>query len=193
MRFKYTCSINAIPYEPGDYVNEGTVDVLVDDHILGRLSLDYIDTGRVLDDGREDLIDVCDSDSQGWYNVYAALYDQETGDLAEEIGCDDTFDFLLLLYKMRLHPAILHLEPFILSQVARIRGGASIFTMLDSVPSIPVKELANIGFAKVANSELYFFPCMYASVVPAVDDNLIPELDPTVDYTAELLTQWDKT
>lgn len=118
---------------------------MIGDDIVGRLAIDYIDAARVTEYG-ERLWEVCDSDSQGWCDVFTALFDPKTEDLVEEIGCDDVFDNVMLLYKMRLHPVIRKYEAFIIYQAAHIRGYSTLFTMLQMIPQTPQRELAQCGF-----------------------------------------------
>ena len=197
MKFKYFSEYYPDPSEPNDYISEGIVDVVEwteagEEHLIGRLALDCINVPRVVYGGREHLYTVCDADSQGWHNVFAALFDYKTCELIPEIGCEEPFDFLFLLYRMELHPVIQQLEAHVLHHVAQLNGESTILNMLEGISKLPAKRLASIGFRKVAGSKLLFLPAMLTSDPPVPSDaDLHLELDSSIDYTQELLSLWN--
>lgn len=197
MKFKYQSEYHPVPQEPNDYVSEGVIEI-VDwsedgvEHVIGRIALDCIEVPRVLYSEREHLYHVCDADSQGWHNVFAALFDCETCEFIPEVGCSEPFDFLYLFYRMELHPVIRHLESFVLHHVARINGDSAILTMPDDIVSVTERELSRLGFRKVAQTDFSFLPVMLKARAPEVaESEVLPNLGSAVDYTSELDELWN--
>lgn len=195
MRLEYKRTHHITAYEANHLITEGTVDVLADDtegkeHVIGRVSLDLLDYFKV-HESEHSLFDVCDADSAGWENVYKLLFDPETDELHREIKCEDPFEFVVFAYNLVLLPVAKPFEPMILHHLARLNGPGTLFTMYQTLTDLPVRMLSELGFKKVAGSEVLFLPAIELTKVPDIStENLV--LQTNVDYKNQINTGWDK-
>lgn len=103
----------------------------------------------------EDIFQICDQDSQGLYEVYEALF-EEGGEFQEELAVDDVTEHLIFLWRSVLHPKLRPFETGILEAVGTLFGNECVLAMWRSVTNLTDKELAELGFRKIAQTSLLF-------------------------------------
>ena len=94
MEFRCQFTYMPQPCEPGFYIRPMTIDIFclheVENELAGRLAIDHLDLMRANSDG-VNVFDICDSDSQGWGDVYEATLESKKGyaELRQEFEMDE--------------------------------------------------------------------------------------------------------
>jgi hypothetical protein len=166
MRFRVTFEYDPSPFEPDDYLRPGVVDVLClpevgDEQVAARLAFDHLDISRIIDSG-ESLMDVCDADSQGWLNVYEALFEPHgnNGELRREFEFDELVFDVLFIHRAVFHPSIENWVGYILDHVSKLIDTNSATVMWQKIVGLSDRVLADIGFRRIAGEQLLFRPNM---------------------------------
>ena len=122
--------------------------------VLGKIAGDQLMLAEAeLDD--EDIFEICDQDSQGLYEVYEALFDKG-GEFQHELALNEPTAFILFLWRSVFHPKLKPYQQAILEAVANLFGNEGVLAMWRHVGDISDKELADLGFRKIAGTELIF-------------------------------------
>jgi len=101
------------------------------------------------------LFDVCDGDSQGWYEVHQILT-EDRDDIRRDLELDDLFHHVLFIYDLFLVEALTpHFQP-ILDSVANLFGESVIVAMWLEDGLCSQKHLAELGFRKIAGERLIY-------------------------------------
>ena len=105
---------------------------------------------------------VCDADSQGWLEVYEALFEPQgdEGELRREFDFDDLVSDVLFIHKAVFHPLIENWGGYILDHVSRLIDSNSATVMWQKTVGLSDKELAGVGFRRIAGEKLLFRPNM---------------------------------
>jgi hypothetical protein len=160
MRLHYEFSTPVARTELDDYVRHLEVDARCYDadglreYTVGRLALDQVLWADALTDG-ESLFEVCDADSQGLHEVHVTL----TGggqEFRRDLHIEEITDHVLFLYRAVFHPAVHSHRPGVLHAVFTLFGELSLAVMWKDTTGLPEAELADLGFRKVAGSDLIF-------------------------------------
>jgi hypothetical protein len=126
----------------------------LNEYTVGRLALDQILWADALVDGVS-LFEVCDNDSQGLHEVHTAL----TGgrqDFRPDLRINEPTEHVLFLYGAVFHPAIYPYRQGILEAAFTLFGELSLAVMWKDTSGLSEAELAELGFCKIAGSELIF-------------------------------------
>jgi len=79
------------------------------EHLIGKVAFDVFLWGDAEAAGAN-LFDICDADSQGWYDVFCALSGTETirdggrDEILPELGIEDVVDRITFIWRFLLHP-----------------------------------------------------------------------------------------
>ena len=142
-----------------DYVRELEVDVLAFDEsgqevLVGRIAATQVLWADAEND-RESLFDICDSDSQGLYEVYRTLTDEQ-GKIRTDLNADEVVDHVIFVHRIVLHPDLVFCRKAILESVVTLFGCESLAVMWKGTGNFWEFELAALGFCKIAGEELIF-------------------------------------
>lgn len=101
------------------------------------------------------LFDVCDGDSQGWYEVHRILTDK--GDsIREDLQIDLPFNHVLFIHGVIVVPDLQPELMPVLDSVSRLYGHDVVVAMWLEKDLCSPKTLADLGFRKVAGERLIY-------------------------------------
>ena len=146
--------------DPIDYVREVEVDVTAydaagsDRFVVGRLALDQVLWAQALADGVPPLV-VCDAESQELGEVGVALTTSK-GEFRKDLRLKGAVEHVLLLRRFVLHPDVGPFRRGILDAALIFFGSAALAVLWRETDWFTEAELAELGFAKVARTELIF-------------------------------------
>lgn len=167
-----------------DYLRPLELDVLGWDDggqevLLGRVGADKL-LWFTAELDRVPIFDICDEDSQGWYDVYKALTD-EKGRIRDDLGVDEFVDHVIFIYRIVLHPDLEFCRQAILDTIATLFGQESLTVLWKDLSGFSESELAQLGFRKIAGEDLIVRHSSYRTVF----SELFPKGQP-VDFTARV-------
>ena len=122
--------------------------------IVGKLAVDQILWADAITDGVS-LFDICDSDSQGLHEVHTILTKGKQ-DFRPDLQIQEVTNHVMFLYGAVFHPSIHVYRQGILDTVLNLFGEESVAVMWKDTSGLSEKELADLGFCKIAGSELIF-------------------------------------
>ena len=143
-----------------DYVREIEIDVLSydedveDTYIVGKITLNQILWLQAIVDG-ESLFEVCDADSQALLDIFTILTKGET-DFRKDLAIEDVTQDVLFIHRMILHPDVRSSRTGILEAALTLFGEASLAVMWMGDVDFTQAELAQLGFAKIAGTDLIY-------------------------------------
>ena len=142
-----------------DYVRELEVIVFSFDengrqYTVGRIAATQVRWADAELDG-ESLFDICDSDSQGLYEVYRTLTNKK-GKIRADLKTYEVLDHVVFVYRIVLHPEVTEYRQGILEAVITLFGHESLAVMWRDTGDFSEAELAELGFSKIAGEELIF-------------------------------------
>jgi hypothetical protein len=155
------CSFSSLlcRFEPDDFIKH--LDLTVIDHtesgeriILGKIVADLLPIADVVNAG-ERLYDVCDADSAGWEQVYTILFEKGS-EFRPELEIEAGVENVLFVWKSLLHPKLDPYRQGIFDTVGGLFTYATVFAMWNHAMHLTDKELAELGFRKIARSELIY-------------------------------------
>ncbi len=156
------CSFSSPLYrhEPDDFIRElhlRVVDYTEDGEqiLLGRIAADLLPIADVVNAG-EDLYEVCDADSAGWEEVYNILFEPRTVEFREELQIGASPDNVIFVWKSLLHPKLRPYHQGIFQTVGGLFGYATVVAIWSHALQLTEKELAELGFKKIANQDLIY-------------------------------------
>ena len=141
-----------------DYVREITIDIRcfnedgAENYLAGRIAVSQVLWNDARADG-ESLFEICDNDSQGLYDVFTALCD-DSGEVRPEFEIDDVFNHVMFVYHVVLHAEIQPYAKAILDAAVDLLGHEALVVMWRGLGGVPDSDLAELGFRKVAGTEL---------------------------------------
>jgi len=157
--------------------------------VLGRIAGDQLLLAEVELDG-ENLFEICDEDSQGMYELYEALF--KDGEFQPELSLDDPAEHILFLWRAVLHEKLRPYESAIVEIICNLFGRSCVVVMWREVTHLSDKELADLGFAKIAGTEFVFrhmsLQTNFANANPRGVDVL--DLEASMEDEALVLSQW---
>lgn len=133
----------------GSYDEDG-----LSEYTVGRLAMDQILWTDALVDGVS-LFEVCDNDSQGLHEVHTILT-RGKQDFRPDLRIKEVTDHVLFLYGAVFHPIVHPYRQGILEAAFTLSGEASLAVMWKDTSGLSEAELADLGFCKIAGSELIF-------------------------------------
>jgi hypothetical protein len=183
-------------FELEDYVRELEVTVSSFDEggqqvILGRVAATQVLWAAAEIDG-EPLFDICDSDSQGLYEVYRTLTNKK-GKIRADLKAYEVVDHVIFVYRIVLHPDLGLYRQGILESVITLFGYESLAVMWKDTGDFSEAELAELGFRKIAGEELIFrhsaFKTPFSEKNPRGQD---VDFDAMPEHQAWVEEQWAK-
>jgi hypothetical protein len=121
---------------------------------LGRVAATQVLWADAGIDG-EPLFEICDSDSQGLYEVYRTLTNKK-GKIRADLKTYEVIDHVIFVYRIVLHPDLALYRQGILESVITLFGYDSLAVMWKDTGDFSEAELAELGFCKIAGEELIF-------------------------------------
>jgi len=166
MLLRYTFDSPIVRNEDHGFIRHHDVDLFGFredwEHLIGKVAFDVFLWGDTEVAGAN-LFDICDADSQGWYEVFRALSGKETfghggrDEILPELGIDNLVDSITFIWRFLLHPeARTSYTKAVVYDIARYVGDDSILTTWHTTLDMPDSDLVDMGFAKVGGSELIF-------------------------------------
>jgi hypothetical protein len=116
--------------------------------------MDQVLWAEALTDG-ESLFDVCDADSQGLHEAHVTLTNGGQ-EFRPDLGIEEITDQVLLFYRAVFHPAVHLYRPAVLHAAFTLFGELSLAVMWKDTTGLTQADLADLGFRKVAGSDLIF-------------------------------------
>jgi len=140
----------------------------------------------------EPLFDICDSDSQGLYEVYRTLTNKK-GNIRADLKTYEVVDHVIFVYRVVLHSDLSFCRQAILESVITLFGETSLAVMWKDTGDFPESELAELGFCKIAGEELIFrhsaFKTPFSETHPrGIDVDFVA----TPEHEAWVEQQWAK-
>jgi hypothetical protein len=149
-------------HELGDYVRELVIDVLgandegIQEILVGRLAISQILWADAQMEGQS-LLDVCDADSQGLYEMFEMLTDgNEEGQIRDDLKVEEPFDHIMFLYRAVFHPSLAPYRQAIVEAAVNLLGSQALIVMWLETGGFPESELADLGFKKIATTSLIY-------------------------------------
>lgn len=133
----------------GCYDEEG-----VKEYIVGKLAMDQILWADAIVDG-ESLFEICDNDSQGLHEVHTILTKGKQ-EFRADLKINEPVDHAMFLYGAVFHPSIHACRQAILDAAFRLFSEMSLAVMWKDTSGLSEAELADLGFCKIAGSDLIF-------------------------------------
>jgi hypothetical protein len=141
------------------YIREVAISVLGRDQsgtdfVLGKIGCAIL----LLRDAKLDgvnVFDICEQDSEGMYQVYLALF-EENGEFQQELGIDDVTNQVLFLWRAVFHPKLRSYQDAILQVVCEMFGQDSVAILWNSITELGDRDLAELGFRKIGGTNLLF-------------------------------------
>ena len=143
-----------------DYVRHLEISVGCSDedgsaeYTVGKLAMDQVLWADAIVDGVS-LFEVCDGDSQGLHDVHVALT-KGGQEFRADLRINEVTDHVLFLYGAVFHPAVHPYRQGILQAALSLFGEASLDVMWKDTSGLSETELADVGFCKIAGSDLIF-------------------------------------
>jgi hypothetical protein len=124
------------------------------EYTVGRLALDQVLWAAALTEGVSPF-DVCDSDSQGLHEVHTILT-RGKQEFRPDLRINEVTEHVLFLYRAVFHPSIYPYRQGILEAAFTLFGEQSLAVMWKDTSGLSEAELADLGFCKIAGSDLIF-------------------------------------
>jgi hypothetical protein len=121
---------------------------------LGRVAATQVLWAAAELDG-ESLFDVCDSNSQGLFEVFRALTNKK-GKIRADLKTYEVVDHVIFVYRIVLHPDLALYRQGILESVITLFGHESLAVLWKDTGDFSEAELAELGFCKIAGEDLIF-------------------------------------
>ena len=122
--------------------------------LLGKIAGDQVLIGDAQSHGMP-LFDVCDQDSQGLYEAYAALFDDK-GEFQPELEIDVPAESLIFVWRAVLHSRLRPYLQGVIDAIGTLFGVETVLAMWHSTSGLSDAELASLGFRRIAASGLIY-------------------------------------
>src|SRR6476646_321780 len=123
-------------------------------YVVGKLAMDQILWNEALVDGVP-LLDICDNDSQGLHEAHVILTNGHDT-FRPDLKIKEATSHVMFLYGAVFHPSIHAYRQGILDTAFNLFGEESVAVMWKDTSGLSETELADLGFGKIAGSELIF-------------------------------------
>jgi hypothetical protein len=160
MRLHCQFSTPVARIELDDYVRPLKIDVrcydtdCLNEYTVGKLAMDQILWAQAQVDGVS-LFEVCDNDSQGLHEVHTILTKGKQ-EFRPDLRISEATSHVLFLYGAVFHPSIHPYRCGILDAAFTLFGEDSLAVMWRDTSGLSEADLADLGFCKIAGSELIF-------------------------------------
>jgi hypothetical protein len=126
----------------------------LNEYLVGKLAVDQILWAEAITDGVS-LFDICDSDSQGLHEVHTILTKGKQ-EFRPDLKITEITSHVMFVYGAVFHPSIHPYCQGILDAALNLFGEESLAVMWKDTSGLSEKELADLGFCKIAGSHLIF-------------------------------------
>lgn len=180
------------PTDLTQFISKNEIDVkchtATDEPVVAaRLVVDYLDIARI---DREDqsILHVCDAESASWMQVYETIIEPDIDfvGLRMDFGFENPVHGLVFIHEAVFHPDVSSWRKLILDSTCRMFPEDTATVMWDDTTDLEPKELASLGFRKVAGSQILFRPNMLENTYLASNEDLDPDqlivADDATDY-----------
>jgi hypothetical protein len=143
-----------------DYIRHLEIGVVcygedgLDEYTVGKLAMDQILWADAIVDGVS-LFEVCDDDSEGLHEVHSVLT-KGGHEFRADLRIQEITSHVLFLYGAVFHPLIQPFRQGILQAAFTLFGEESLAVMWKDTSGLSEPELADLGFCKIAGSDLIF-------------------------------------
>jgi hypothetical protein len=143
-----------------DYIRHLEIGVVcfgedgLNQYTVGKLAMDQILWADAVVEGVS-LFEVCDDDSQGLHEVHSILT-KGGHEFRADLRIQEITSHLLFLYRAVFHPLIQPFRQGILQAAFTLFGEESLAVMWKDTSGLSEPELADLGFCKIADSDLIF-------------------------------------
>lgn len=124
------------------------------EYTVGKLTMDQILWADAIADGVS-LFEVCDDDSQGLHEVHAILTKGKQ-EFRLDLHINEHTNHVMFLYQAVFHPCTHPYRQGILDAAFNLFGEDALAVMWKDTSGLSESELADLGFCKVAGSDLIF-------------------------------------
>jgi hypothetical protein len=124
------------------------------EYTVGKVAMDQVLWADALADGVS-LFEICDSDSQGLHEVHVALT-HGGQEFRPDLRINEITSQVLFLYGAVFHPSVHPYRQGILHAAFTLFGEESLAAMWKDTSGLPEADLADLGFRKIAGSDLIF-------------------------------------
>lgn len=129
-------------------------DDAMNEYVVGKLAMDQILWMDAQTDGVS-LFEICDDDSQGLHEVHTILTKGKQ-DFRSDLKIKEVTHHVMFVYGAVFHPSIHPYRQGILDTALNLFGEESLAVMWKDTSGLSETELADLGFCKIAGSELIF-------------------------------------
>jgi hypothetical protein len=143
-----------------DYIRNLEVTVTCRDvdalheYVVGKLAMDQILWMDALTDGVS-LFEICDNDSEGLHEVHTILT-RGKQDFRSDLKIQEVTHHVMFVYGAVFHASIHPYRQGILDTALNLFGEESVAVMWKDTSGLSETEMADLGFCKIAGSELIF-------------------------------------
>lgn len=181
-----------------DYVRALELDVSgCDDSghriLLGKIAADQVLIADAQNHGMS-LFDVCDQDSQGLYEAYAALFDDK-GEFQPELEIDEPTESLIFVWRAVLHARLRPYLQGVIDTIGTLFCNETVLVLWYRTSGMSDPELAELGFRRIAGSELIY---RHSALRSAFSESHPSGMDVPLDFEADeaveewVLREWKK-
>jgi len=124
------------------------------EYMVGKLAMDQILWADAIVDGVL-LFEICDNDSQGLHEVHTILTKGKQ-EFRPDLRINEVTSHVMFLYGAVFHPSIHDYRQGILDAAFNMFGEESLAIMWKATSGLSEVELADLGFCKIAGSDLIF-------------------------------------
>lgn len=132
------------------------------EHLVGRVLIDKLFWQTAQIDG-EPLAEICDDDSEGWYEVHQAITSpDDPQELSDDLRVAEGVSEVLFVHRVLLHPDISDRVAVLDAIFRAVTDEDAIIVMLHDAPqntTFTEQEYAALGFAKFAGTDLIYRDC----------------------------------
>jgi len=126
----------------------------VNEYIVGKLAMDQILWSDAIAEGVS-LFEICDNDSQGLHELHSILTKGKQ-EFRPDLKINEATDHVMFLYGAVFHSSIHSCRQGILDAAFNLFGEMSLAVMWKDTSGLSESELADLGFCKIADSDLIF-------------------------------------
>lgn len=129
--------------------------------VMGRMGADQLLLTAAESDAA-DLFSICDNDSDGMTTLFSALFDGGYA-FQPELEVKENTDYVLFLWHSIFHPKLRPFQSAILNTLSELLGNDCAMVMRRTACDLNEKELADLGFKKIAGTDFVFRHLAYVN------------------------------
>jgi hypothetical protein len=150
-----------------DYVRRVRINVKcfdaqgMSEYTVAKLAADQILWATAQTDGAS-LFDICDADSAGMHDLHVILT-EGTNELRDDLQVYEVVDSVLFIHRAVFHPDAEPDKKGVIDAVCNLFGTLTLAVMWHCTTGLPDADLADLGFRRVAGTDLIFRHCALAT------------------------------